>query len=221
MITLNNREYTKTEATKLLSAILNSERMRVALTGEPYAFVMSALLRHPKSDEKIGAGVKRLFIDQDPVYKGRCFNVERIDGSVTDFSFFKCIQTERDPHRNQMIGAMRFAVSDQTRGFKLAAYGSKTYARCAITGLNMQIDDCHVDHEPPLTFDTLAFLFLKEEGLKVAQVKVKSGGTQAFFEDSNLEAKWRAFHRRRAVLRVVLDHANLGQKKTKVPWNTL
>ena len=85
----------------------------------------------------------------------------------------------------------------------------------------MQIEDCHVDHEPPLTFDTLAFLFLKEQGLKTVQVKVKSGGTQAFLEDSNLDAKWQAFHKQHATLRIVLDHANLGQKKTKVPWSTL
>ena len=90
-ITLNGEIYTKTAAMKMLSCILNSHDIDDTLSGEHYMIVLDMLQRHPRVLDKIGVGIKRLFICESPVYRGRCFGIERVDGSSDDFSVKKCL----------------------------------------------------------------------------------------------------------------------------------
>jgi hypothetical protein len=48
-------------------------------------------LRGPEGLEKIGAGIKRIYID-DNKFGTLCFHLERVDGSVDDFSYRKCFR---------------------------------------------------------------------------------------------------------------------------------
>lgn len=94
-ITLGGKTYTKTEAMKTLSFILNSYEIGDTLSGEHHMIVLDILQYHPKVIDKIGVGIERFFIQESPVWRGRCFGIERIDGSQEDFSFNKCLGWSR------------------------------------------------------------------------------------------------------------------------------
>ncbi|XP_020103813.1 protein DCL, chloroplastic [Ananas comosus] len=46
---------------------------------------------HAEPDKKIGAGIEAFQVRYHPTWKSRCFFVLRVDGSVDDFSFRKCV----------------------------------------------------------------------------------------------------------------------------------
>lgn len=47
---------------------------------------------HHDPDTKIGKGVEAFEVRFHQVYKSKCFFVRRVDGSVDDFSFRKCVE---------------------------------------------------------------------------------------------------------------------------------
>jgi hypothetical protein len=51
------------------------------------------ILRHPRSAEKIGAGIRRFFknVAPKPTYGTSCFWLERIDGTKIDFFCESCV----------------------------------------------------------------------------------------------------------------------------------
>uniref|UniRef100_A0A0A8XQV3 Uncharacterized protein n=1 Tax=Arundo donax TaxID=35708 RepID=A0A0A8XQV3_ARUDO len=55
--------------------------------------VLEDLLKkgHAEPAKKIGAGIEAFEIRNHPVWQSRCFFVRRVDGSVDDFSFRKCV----------------------------------------------------------------------------------------------------------------------------------
>jgi len=71
-------------------------------------------------------------------------------------------------------------------------------ARCALTGAPLDPSDCHADHVVP--FEDLADEF-------VASVTVHH------VADGVVKETWRAFHRERAVLRLVTARANLSRRR--------
>lgn len=46
---------------------------------------------HAEPTKKIGSGVEAFEIRNHPVWQSRCFFVRRVDGSIDDFSFRKCV----------------------------------------------------------------------------------------------------------------------------------
>ncbi|WCJ19100.1 DNA-directed RNA polymerase IV subunit 1 [Euphorbia peplus] len=65
--------------------------------------LLRALRFHPRGDEKIGAGAKDIKVINHPEYEGsRCFSVVRMDGTIEDFSYRKCVNAALEiiaPHR--------------------------------------------------------------------------------------------------------------------------
>lgn len=222
-ITLQDKQYSKTKALELVKSILNKGEVGRFLEREELQILMDVLEYHPKKDQKIGCGVQGIQILQEEFFRyHRRFDILRSDGSREDFSYYKAI---RDGNWEfvDMMKAFRYAVIDQTKKFKDDAYGSRKYVRCAITGLNMQKKDAHTDHKPPLTFDQLVFDFLKERSLCVKDVAIEHTANVACrnLADEALRRDWQTYHAEYAQLQVVLDHANWGQSKTKVPWEEL
>lgn len=46
---------------------------------------------HPEPDKKIGEGINGFQVRYHPLWKSRCFFLIRVDDSVDDFSFRKCV----------------------------------------------------------------------------------------------------------------------------------
>lgn len=48
------------------------------------------LSRHKDVSDKVGTGVRSFKVIKDE-YNGRCFGVERSDGTTVDFSYIRCV----------------------------------------------------------------------------------------------------------------------------------
>lgn len=184
--------------TKLSKKAL-TERCREILYGsqevvnEDFEFMMGILSRHSDADKKIGCGVKRMWSDRNPVYTHtRCFFIERLDGSVTDFSFTSCITKAND-----FKAACRNAIRPQIKAFRVS---------------NNVPDDYHVDHDPE-SFNSILkrFVDIHGEGKVKENEDLEYG---CFLVDKDYEQKWCNFHEQEAKLRAITAKDNLTKKRS-------
>lgn len=212
------KEWTVADATSRIQQIMSVAQYGVPFPPHAHEFMMDIFKYHPEFEQKIGAGVKHVRTMPHPIFRTPMLEIVREDGSVIDISYKQCLKASPDTRRQDMMRAFRHAILDQTVQFKKAAYGKKKYVRCAVTNLNVRQSDCHVDHEAPLTFDALVCAFLQEQTITVGDVPIAEHGAYKDIGDEAIRRDWRAYHQEHARLRILLDKANLGQKKTKVSW---
>jgi hypothetical protein len=89
-LTIGGKSFETQKAANLfIQELLNSQPLRVAIP-EPHHSLLCALIsRHPRATEKIGPGIKHFTVDH-ALHGTRCFYLTRVDGTRTDFSYFKC-----------------------------------------------------------------------------------------------------------------------------------
>jgi exopolysaccharide biosynthesis predicted pyruvyltransferase EpsI len=75
------------------------------LTGADAKYVYMILTNHPNASQKIGSGVRAIFV-AEYIFNTRCFFVLRKDGSVSDFSASKVIRGKFEPHSAHTLIAM-------------------------------------------------------------------------------------------------------------------
>ena len=132
---------------------------------------LSALLeQHDEYRQKVGCGVSHFSVMMTE-YGTPCFVINRHDGISTDFSYRHCI-SQRPPTRKQEVSqALRRVVR-----FDLYAARDKFYAEnrnedgqvaCAETGELIRLDEAHMDHRAPRTFEVLVITFLAARGIAV------------------------------------------------------
>lgn len=183
---------------------------------EDEPFLRALLMRHPEAQTKVGCGIKRIFVNHD-AFGGRCFWVERLDGTKTDWSIKSCLHPPT--HRNEVIGALRWLAHPQILSFRNRAFGGRARMPCAITGKLVTVEESHIDHRPPHTFVELVRLFMEERGLTWEDIKVVSttdGRTFDTLADVMLAFAWVSFHQKHAVLQVTDAVANLKQEAERV-----
>ncbi|MBX3208412.1 MAG: DCL family protein [Labilithrix sp.] len=181
------------------------------LDADAQSFLRELLERHPERDIKVGCGVARVYIGGNDFGK-RCFWIERIDGSRTDFSFISCISPPS--HESEVRTAMRRHIDSQIIAFRDHAFSEGVAVACAITGQLVANEDAHIDHRPPNTFHTLVDRFLASESREIRTVAVeptRDGVTAWGLADLELAARWSAFHAQYCDLQVVTKRANLSQ----------
>lgn len=210
---------TKAAAIERIRSILYRSHLCQPLLDEAHHFIYALLSCHPNAEEKIGVGVKHFEV-RPSRWQGRCFWVVRRDGSETDFSFMECLKPA-SPKRN-VLDALRTAIKDQVFAFKDEAFLKKDTVRCAVTGEPVSRHACHVDHEPPKTFEALAEEFLGSEGLDYLALAVGGygdGEQEKRLLDPQLASRWAEFHRQHARLRITTKRANLSivRKQGKEP----
>jgi hypothetical protein len=198
---------TKKAATERVRSILYSYRTGETLTPADTLFLAALLSRHPEAELKVGAGIASFQVESNGPTQG--FWITRVDGSRTDFSFVACLSPPS--HASQVKKAFRYAVTDQVRAFKEAAFAGGGAVACAVTGFALGREQAHVDHSP--TFQSLLEWFMAERGISFADVAVnatRDGDTETVLVDDQLASAWSAFHRANAGLRIVSAAANLG-----------
>lgn len=199
---------TKAAAEKHCSTILN----KPSLSDEDSAFLSALIELHHERDQKIGVGIRRFFVGSDLRFGGRCFWIERIDGTRTDFSFKTCLKPPT--HESDVRQALRFLITPQVMAFRDNAFFLASEVACAITGEMVTTDGAHIDHRPPLTFLALIESFLKTMGLTYERIPVKptaDGDTATYLADDEIGRAWCEYHQANAVLQVVTTRANLSQ----------
>jgi hypothetical protein len=225
----------KSAVTKTCQKILNGYTYQGTIIEKDAQFLDQLLMRHPRADEKRGCGVRRFYVSPDG-FKGRCFRVERIDGSDIDFSFITCINGKPRTLKSSLAEACRQAILPQIFEFRdrvMLAFNVRGYVKCSISG--QQIWDSqaiHIDHYP-VSFASIFELFLtsleiRGESPSESWVTSDERGTRTIFATTvkaqTIKAEFEVFHmthiRRTNGLKVTemtahLRASNVGSKRVK------
>ncbi len=189
----------------------------VNIDDKDFAFMRELLNHHESASHKIGCGVVSMYIKTVSVYKtNRCFWLVRSDMSETDFSFEKCLRNKPEPRLLKFKNACRTAISNDITKFKRNFFSglNDSHSLCTITGERIAIDNSHVDHAYPYTFDWIVTEFIKLYKIDIGNIDLGGIGEDAVMrysiKDLNLREGFIQFHNAHAVLRVISKTANLG-----------
>ena len=221
MIKISEKTFkTNKEAWEFIHTILYSYEINKPLENENLIFISDLLNLHPEAKNKIGTGIKSIIIENEKRFnKTKHFSVIRLDNTIADFSFEKCLSSNLNEPQKLFNSCAREAVANQIILFKdnffLENQDSKGNVSCQITKVLVNKENCHIDHIPPNTFDKITSDFIKINNIDVNEIKFaeESNGIGRVFVDSNLKDNFADYHKQTAKLRVVLSTANLKQKK--------
>jgi hypothetical protein len=181
-------------------------------------FLHDLLALHPHAAEKAGSGIGSFSVLTDPVWRnGRCFHILRVDGTSTDFSYRTCLDGENA--RADVLAALRHAIAGQIITFKREQFDASEWIQCPFTGTLVAFNTCHVDHELPHTFASLASGWLRTEGITEEDVKLKPSTDNQWARemgDSSQREAWTNYHEQHSVLRIVSRKANMDLQKVQM-----
>jgi hypothetical protein len=123
--------------------------------------VTDLLQCHVDRAQKIGAGIKRLFVDYAPDHPSLCFWVERVDGVATDFGVPSCLHGIGILNRQSFRQLVRPVIEE----FKRQRIGTSVTFVSEFSGASFPISEAHVDHET--AFDDILAEFAAEEGFSI------------------------------------------------------
>ncbi len=123
--------------------------------------VTDLLQCHVDRTQKIGSGIKRLFVDYAPDHPSLCFWVERVDGAVTDFGVPACLQGIGILNRLSFRQLVRPIVHE----FKQRRVSLSETFVSDFSGTTFPVSEAHVDHEIP--FDDILADFAKAERFSI------------------------------------------------------
>ena len=91
---LGGKHYaTKKAAAEACRQVLHGTPPNEDLEGDDKALIEDVLRMHPHAAEKIGAGIKSIYVVQR--VPSKCFFVRRMDDTEVDFSYQKCLTGAR------------------------------------------------------------------------------------------------------------------------------
>jgi len=211
-ITVDGQLFNSKDALKkYIRSIVSRYKDDEILAEADLQFVNSLLDFHRWRDDKIGVGVASMTVRTNRPHSTRGFWLTRLDNTTTDFSWLECV--DRPSQRRDVLAAMRTAIADQKADFRAFFFASNPEARCPVTGQPLDIATCHVDHEPPLTFEKLAKDFIVEKKVDLEAVLLTGygdGETSQKLADDGLRKAWQENHRQYARLRILSRTANLS-----------
>lgn len=89
-LTIGGKHFDTQKAANLfVKGLLNSQPLMVAIPEPHYSFLCALISLHPRATEKIGKGIDH-FTVENALHGTLCFYLTRVDGTRTDFSYFKC-----------------------------------------------------------------------------------------------------------------------------------
>ncbi len=123
--------------------------------------VTDLLQCHVDRDQKIGNGIKRLYVDYAPDHPSLCFWVERVDGVATDFGVPSCLQGIGILNRQSFRQLVRPVIEE----FKQRRIGVSFTFVSDFSGATFPVSEAHIDHEIP--FDDILAHFAAAEGFSI------------------------------------------------------
>jgi len=89
-VTIGSKQFeTQKAATSYVRELLNSQPLKQPIPESHHSFLCDLLALHPRAKEKFGDGIRHFSVER-ALHGTRCFYLTRVDGSRTDFSFYKC-----------------------------------------------------------------------------------------------------------------------------------
>ena len=205
----------KTEVARRCKEILKNTAVGTKLeSGEIFNFLLTVLQGHYRWDLKAGCGVSAIGI-QNSYFGSKCFNIHRTDGSVTDISYRQAISGKPPTDRQNVIFALRHAISPVIRAFYKTIDFSTSV--CFISGEKITPENCEVHHYDK-EFNELASAFIKKNGLENLVSKIndqeKDNTTEVYFTDGDIITEFILYHNSNTHLAVVTRQANqLAEKE--------
>jgi hypothetical protein len=171
-------------------------------------FLMDLIARHVTAGNKIGVGIKHFFVDTAPLGFGKCFWIERIDGTRTDFGVPSCLEDIGRINRR----SLRFAIREHVQQFTRDNLSGDTFVS-AYSGKTFPRDEAHVDHVTP--FETIVTTFFTSKNIDVdgcLLTRSVDSNEEPAWEDPGLIAEFVEYHNTHA-LRIVHCRENLSEIK--------
>lgn len=209
--TLNGERFPTKEAVKArVQGILNGGAIGQPLGQSEERIMLDLLAHHYDAKSKIGCGVARIEIRRSPEYGSKTFYIVRKDGSTTDFSYTKCLESH--PAEHKFIDACRHAVKPHIDWYRAQFFRTAVKPTCPLTGQPLTLENAHVDHCPPFTFERIVSSFAMLIGVdqdNPALVRHGDNLTIPLLANDLLRDRFVQYHNNVAQLRVVSDQANI------------
>jgi hypothetical protein len=161
--TFGGRTFTSRDKVRMwMAEIRGAYAPGETITEPAHVKAVSDLLQcHVDREQKIGAGIKRLFVDYAPDHPSLCFWVERVDGVATDFGVPSCLQGIGILNRHSFRQLVRPVIEN----FKQCHIGTSATFVSEFSGGTFPVCDLHVDHHT--SFDDILAEFAAAEGLSI------------------------------------------------------
>lgn len=85
--------HTQRAAELFIQRLRNSQPLKTPIPEPHHSFLCALVARHPQAAGKAGAGIQHFTVEL-AMHGTRCFYLTRVDGTKTDFSYFKCLRGE-------------------------------------------------------------------------------------------------------------------------------
>jgi len=76
-----------------IQQLRNRQPLEIPIPEPHHSFLCALVARHPHAAQKAGPGIRHFTVGR-AVHGTRCFYLTRLDGTKTDFSYFKCLRGE-------------------------------------------------------------------------------------------------------------------------------
>lgn len=189
--------------------VFNVYKSHVLLSSEHFAFMCDLLLGHPNAKQKIGVGLKHMWIQTNPPYPTRGFWFGRVDGTKGNFSFRNCVMPP-PTSKQKLKRALRLIVRSVTYQRKVMFFQNSPVRVCEVTGKEINWHNSDVDHAPPNTFQKIFDDFIYERQINMDLIQYRSGSKVVGYQlcDKAIRDDWFRFHNNRAILRVLSVEGN-------------
>jgi hypothetical protein len=217
-VVLSTRSFEKQgDAVDFFKAMLGRYKVGDRVADLDALDLSSLLERHDEYEKKAGVGVDHYTVIMTE-HGTPCFRITRKDGTGTDFSYRHCV-TMRPPTRKQEVSAafrraVRFDLYGARDEFYAANKGPDSLIVCGETGERISLQQAHMDHRMPFTFEVIVTSYLAARGLKVDDVPLTTGQDDQVSPellDAELREDFRRYHAEIALLDLVKNTANLAQ----------
>jgi hypothetical protein len=203
---------TKKDLLARVKEMLHAAPLGVEMDRPEHEFLMELLARHPEAKKKVGPGVKAFRVTTSE-FKNRCFEVIRVDGTETDFSYLKCVSEKTA--WSEFTEALRRSVKQQIWEAKEKVFLWDEVITLA--GETVTREQTRVEYLSPDTFGWLAEEFSLTEKLDKNNLPLgPSPDGEKVIVDQALESRWQAFHEKRAKFEVLSEN-EYKKRKAKQP----
>ena len=212
-IVLSGKRYsTITKVQEEAQRIKKTATLNEPLVNTDNDFMRSLIKFHPDYETKKGPGIAAIQVRHHPMhFQQREFCIIQSNGNKVHFSNKKIFSMPSK--KKKFEKASRFAIYDQIRQFKTAAFRYHSTLLCPLTNEIINERNCHVDHVAPL-FKQLKQEFIEHNNIDVNTVEFRSDiNGNVHFEDDEIRAAFETFHRERATLRVTSVNGNSNREK--------
>jgi hypothetical protein len=205
----------KNEAIGLMREMLARYRDNQDIGEEDSQLLLDLLERHPEVREKIGVGAKRFYRARAVGQPTSCFHLERLDGSTTDFSYISCVNGKGESLYQEFVEACSQAVRQDLAHAKRDHFDKEGdvegKVKCDVTGERVSFKEAQLDHKKPMTFQVIVMTFIAAYGIEIKAEMLSASADNQYvttFVDQDLEQRFREYHHKVAVLRIVKTRVN-------------